>query len=570
MVNKKRNCTIVNIKIFLVLLTISFILIPLVLGSIRFNPNTLIYDPLPKTGDFSKDDYNAILTEEKHALGNITINDIDLSELEMGFYIYNETYPQIWEDYNSSILNITQIDMQFVETMDPAIVDNLKESIEDRNIITVKLNESIFVEYNNLTQGYLIYHARLYPCDLLQFFVDNNTEVFELINETDYIIDEDGFIVFNYDNYFQKGPTLNFSMYLIWEYDINIEYWSLAQYIGTNLIMNETEQNFTAKYSYNFTLIGKKFGQTINIKNRYVDNIDLALTVNLPDKSSLNNHNLELNGEIVNINDHLNDTDKAIDIFLTDYFNANQSKFSLNFTSSFTLKFVDPVGDTWAIDRLVAERNIRERIYFPSLLNGPQHIYLKHISFYEPTIYFDQLIKDRFDQLISNYSLFERNTALFELNTSLTGKEGIQVKVPYLIVGETCPFIIKYKATQNLRIIITDNIKMPLVGASVEVFYFGQKFGTYISNDQIQPIPPGITNEHGEIVLKNVPHGNYTIRVYYNAKFIIESTVSTYNEINYIYTNVPHVPLWILIFGIINGTILIIGVAFYLKYKKTR
>lgn len=561
MVNKKPNYTFVNIKILLVILIISFVLIPLVLGNIRFNSNSIIYDPLLKTGDFSKDDYTAILTEEKHGLGNISINYIDFNELETGFSIYNETYPKIWEDYNSKALNMTPIDMQFVETMEPAIVENLKENIQDRNVITVKINESLFVEYKNLTRGYLIYHARLYPCNLLQFFVDNNTEVFELINETDYIIDENEFIVFNYDNYFQKGFPFNFSMYFIWEYDITIESWDLAQYFDPNLIMNEIQQNFTVKYSYNFTLIGKKLGSTILRRNVYADNIDLALTVNLPDKNSLNDHTLELNNEIVNIITHLN-PDKSIDIFLTDNFDANQSKFSANFTSSFTLEFIDPVGETWAIDRHVAMRNIRERIYFPSLINGPKHIYLKYISFNEPTIYFDQNI--------INYSLFERKIAFFKVNTSLTGEEGINVRIPYLIVGETCPFIIKYETTQNLHVVITDNIKMPLVGASVEVFYYGKKFGTYISNDRIQPIHPGITNEHGVIKLNNVPYGNYTIRVYYNAKFIIESTVNTYNEINYIYTNVPHVPLWILIFGISNGSILIIGMAFYLKYKKKR
>lgn len=567
MENKKRNCTINKIKIFLVILTISVILIPLVLKSISFNSDALIYDSHLKTGDFSKDDYNPILTDEKHSLGNITINDIDFSELEMGFNIYNDTYPLIWGDYNSSALNMTQIDIQFIETTEPAIVDNLNENVEDRKKVTVKLNESIFVEYNNLTLGYLIYHPRLNPSRLLELYIDNNTDIIELDAETDYIIDNDGFLVFNYDKYFQKGPLFNFSMYFIWEYDLSIGSWSLTQVSITDLIMSEKAQNFTVKYRYNFTLAGKKFGQTINEQNIYVDNIDVALTINLPDKNLLNDHVLELKGAVVS--NHLN-INKSIEIVLADQFSAGQSKFSLNFTTLFRLKFVDPVGDTWAIDRLVAKRNIREKIYFPSLINGPPHIYLKHISFYEPTIYFDQLIEDRYGQLIGNYSLFERTIALFELNVSLTGREGMRVKIPYLFVGETCPFIIKYEATQNLRIIITDNIKMPLVGASVEVYYSGQKFGTYISNEQVQPIPPGMTNEYGEILLNDVPHGNFTIQVYYNGVFLKESNVSTYNNINYIYTEYPHFPVWILIFGIINGIILIIGLGFYLKYKKMR
>ncbi|MFX0104775.1 MAG: hypothetical protein ACFE75_04740 [Candidatus Hodarchaeota archaeon] len=568
MPNKKRNYSIIKIKIFLSFLTVSIVLIPLFLGGVRFSPNSAIYESIPKMGDFSKDDYNPILTEEEHALGNITINDIDFSKLEMGFYIYNEIYPLIWEDYESDALNISRINIKFINTTEPAIRENLNPEITDRNFITVKLNESLEVRYNNSQAGYLIYHPRLRPSRLIGLFIENNTDIIELVAGSDYIIDTNDFLVFYYKNYFQKGPTYNFSMHIIWEYEIYVQFWSLDQFSGADLIMNEIEQNFTAKYNYDFTLTGRKFGQTIS-ENLIADNIYVALTVNLPDKNSLNEHNLELNNETVNIITHLN-LDKSIDIYLSDFFSANSSEFSLNFTASFTLKFVDPVGDTWAIDRLVAERSIRERIYFPSLINGPKHIYLKHISFYEPTIYFDQLIKDQFGKLFSNYSLFERNFALFQLNTSATGKKGLQVFVPYLIVGETCPFVIKYKTFQNLKVIITDNIKMPLVGANLEIFYFGQKFGTYISNNRVQPIPAGPTNEGGEIVLSNVPHGNYTIRVYHSGEFLIESATSTYNVVNYIYTDYPHFPLWILIFGIINGIILIIGVVFYLKYRKSR
>ena len=557
MPNKNRNCNTVCIKIFIFILIISIVLIPSFIRSIKLN--SYFYDSSPSISNFSKDDYSPILDKEKHSHGNITINDVYFSEMEIGFYIYNTTYPLIWEDFESDALNMTLTDIKFIETIESAIRENLDPTVIDRNIITIKLNESLKVRYNYSQTGYLIYHPRLNPSRLIEFYIDNGTNIIELDAENDYSIDEDGFIVFNYNNYFQKGPTFNFSMYLIWEYDIYIQSWSLTQVSGTDLFISEKEQNFTGKYMYNFTLTGKKFGQTINQQNIYVDNIDVALTVNLPDKNLLNDHILELNGVVVG--NHLS-INKTIEILLTDQFSADQSKFSLNFTSSFTLKFVDPVGETWAIDRLVEKRNVRERIYIPSIINGPQHIYIKYLSFYEPTIYADQVLL--------NYSLFERSVVFFDANTSSIGKEGLKLSVPYLIFGETCPFIIKYETTQTLKIVITDNIKMPLVGASIELYYYGQKYGTYISKYQVQPIPPGTTSEYGEIILDDVPHGNYTIRVYHIGQFLIESNVSTFKEINYIYTNYPHFPLWIIIFGCINGVILIFGVIFYRKYKKTR
>ena len=560
MTNKKRNYTI---KFLLVLVTIFFISIPLMLGDLKSDFNTVLYDPNPKISDFSKDDFNAILTEEKHGLGNISIYDIDFSDLEMGFITYNETYPLIWEDYISKDLNITQLNMQFNETIDPAIVDNLNENITDSNSITVKLNESLFVEYNDLTEGYLIYLPRLVPCDLLQFSVNNGTDNFELIEETDYTVDKDNFIVFSYESYFNISVTTNFTMYLIWEYTLELNDWSLSQIFGNDLIIEDEEQDFTTDFNYYFILTGKEYNESILIPSEpiFADNIDIALTINHPDMDLFTNHILELNNEIVDIAGHLN-PDDTIDVSLADHFSGELSEFSLNFTLQFTFKFIEPVGETWAIDRLVELNDIRQRIYFASIINGPQHIYLKYLSFYEPTIYADQIL--------SNTSLFERDFAYFFLNTTLTGRYGIKVSVPYLIVGEACPFIIKYKPTQTLRVVVLDNIKMPLVGADVKVYYFNQEYGTYISKDKVQPISPGKTDENGEIVLLHVPAGDYTIKVYYDGLFLKESTCSTYNYRNYIKTNYPHFPIWIIIFGIINGIILIFGLIFYSKYKKMR
>ncbi|MBA7648894.1 hypothetical protein ES703_56684 [subsurface metagenome] len=226
------------------------------------------------------------------------------------------------------------------------------------------------------------------------------------------------------------------------------------------------------------------------------------------------------------------------------------------------LRFEEPLGNLWAIDRLVSQREIRERIYFCNLISGPRHIYLKNVVFYEPSIYFEEVI--------NTYSLFNRDVLFVDANNSISNRLGLNVTIPYLFVGETCPFSIEYFTFQKLKIVITDNIKMPLVGAKIEVFHFGAIYGTYISNKTIQPIIPLKSDENGQIVLYNVPRGNYTIRVYWEGRFVKEASISTFNEINYVYTSIIHSPLWIIIFGGIIGIILILGAIFYLKYKKLR
>ena len=561
MPNKNRNCKSYYIKSYLIILVISLFLIPIIFGNEAFNSNLTNYETTPILSDISQEDFTPILSEEKYSLGNITVNDIDFSNLEMGFFNHNVIYPLIGEDINSGAYSISRTDFNFVETIDPAIQDNLDDNIIDSNIITVKLNETLEVEYNNPQAGYLIYLSRLRLSRLQEFYVNNGIDTIELNEETDYTFDSNKFILFNYKSYFHKGPVFNFTMHLIWEYDLSVQSWSITQYPNQGLLINNIKQNFTVKFNYGFNLLGKKYGETILENNVDVDNIDVALTMNLPDKNRLYGHSLLLNDISVDIGVRLN-VDKSIDILLSDHFLANNSVVLLNFTSLFTFKFINSVEKTWAIDRLVSMGDIRERIYLPSLIAGPRHIYLMNLTIYEDTLFIEQVLKSS--------SQFERDVQSFHLNSSITGREGIKIKLPYLIAGETCPCIIKYISDQTLRVVITDNIKMPLVGARVEVFYYGVEYGTYISNDSIQPIPPGNTNEHGEIILYNVPHGNYTIRVYYNRIFLKESTASTVNNINYIYTNYPHFPLWIFVFSLINGVIIFFGVIFYLKNKKLR
>ncbi|MFW9882069.1 MAG: hypothetical protein ACFFG0_54085, partial [Candidatus Thorarchaeota archaeon] len=340
--------------------------------------------------------------------------------------------------------------------------------------------------------------------------------------------------------------------------------WELFQDPAANLIMTETKHNFTVRFNYNFIITGRRFGENINQGNYYAGEMDLALLVNLPDRKSLSNHYLELNNVTVNINTHLTGN-KSILVLLSDGLSANQSLFSLNFTSIFSLEFISPVAKTWAIDRLLAKINIRERIFILSLVSGPKHIYLEDLSFYEPTIF---LLPTQ--EVISSTSLFLRRVISVYMNVTITGREGIKIIAPYLIVGETCPIIIKYYATQTLHVVVTDNIRMPLVGASVELLYNDKLYGTYISSEKVQPISAGSTDENGVIMLYNIPHGNYTIRIYMNGIFLKESKISPETNINYVSTNYPHFPFWIITFAIITGIILMIGVIFYLINKKMR
>ena len=78
---------------------------------------------------------------------------------------------------------------------------------------------------------------------------------------------------------------------------------------------------------------------------------------------------------------------------------------------------------------------------------------------------------------------------------------------------------------------------------------------------------PVSTNENGEAAIRNVPNGNYTVMIYEEGRLIKESTVNTYQRFNYIVSDELHFPLVILIFGVISGVFILLGVIFYIQYK---
>ena len=357
-------------------------------------------------------------------------------------------------------------------------------------------------------------------------------------------------------------------MYIIFEYDLTPNSWELSQISEEPLTITQQEQNFSPSFYYNFTLTGTKFTNNVTIPYILADNLVVELLIDPLDKDLFFDQSLKINDQ--NIADFLL-LDNKINVTIS----ADAKLFSLKFTANFTLRFEAPVSYSWAIDRLIGDRNIRQRIYFPSLIAGPEHIFLKGITLIESTIISDQVTK--------NNSLFERPVNYFDVVELVTQetvensliftdnavkRKGLKITVPYLIVGETNPCIVDYTTTSDLNLIITDNTRMPLVGYRVELRYFGKKYGTYISNDVVQPMSAIYSDENGVALIENVPNGNYTVRIYQGNTLVFETLVNTFSEVNYIITDIIHFPVWILIFGGICGILFLIGIVFYINNMK--
>jgi hypothetical protein len=523
----------------------------------------------PKIQVFSKDDYTPILDAPEQGLGNITITKLTFNE--EGIFNRSDRYPNLDDDLLSGALNITYLGTQYMQTNEIAQFNNLDKSLPESDEITVLINESISVQYNSSiggSEGYLIYSPRLLPRVLKQVLVQNeSSSIIEELGEEEYSLDVDDYLIFDYQNYFQDNFH-NFSMYLIFEYKLTAFGWELALEPKNILMLTQQEQTFNPSFYYNFTLTGLKASDNITLPPLLAENLVVELIVDPLDKDLFYDQQLKINYQVVG--DFL-EQDNLINVTIS----ADAKLFSFTFKTNFTLKFENPVDYSWAIDRLIEGRNVRERIYFPSLISGPKHIYLTNVSLIESTI--------TINQVISNSSLFDRPVNFFDVILSITQssveysliftenavkRKGLRLTIPYLIVGETNPFLLKYDATNDLKIVITDNIRMPLIGYRIELLYFGKVFGTYISNDLTQPMAPAYSNENGEILIENVPNGNYTVKIYHDNVIVMDALINTFSEVNYISTNVPYFPLWILIFGSINGALTLIGLIIYFNHKR--
>jgi len=569
-------------KITLITVLIFSALIPIMFLDDVFKQNTLdcndnYFDVDPNLSLFSEEDYVPILDDPLQGLGNITITKFTFNE--EGLFNHSEEYPNLEDDLSSGALNITYLNTQYLETIEIAQFDNLDESLLESDKITVRINESINIQYNSSienSEGFLIYSPRLYPRNLKQVFVQNQSSpvIVELI-EDDYSLDANSYLRFHYQNYFETNFH-NFSMYFIFEYDLTPHGWELSQSSEEILTITQQEQIFTPLFYYNFTLTGLKLTGNLTVPSTLADNLVVELIVDPLDKNLFYDQSLQINEQTIIDPFEL---DNKINVTIS----ADAKLFSLEFKANFTLRFEDPVDYSWAIDRLIGNRDFRQRIYFPSLIDGPEHIFLRDITLIENTIILDQVQKDNEHQAIGNSSLFERPVNCYDVIVFVTQetvenslvftenavkRKGLKLIIPYLIVGETNPCLLNYYALNDLKIIITDNIRMPLVGYRIELIYFGIKYGTYISNDFIQPMAKAYSDENGEILIENVPNGNYTVKVYDGNTLIAETLINTFREVNYFQTDVLHFPLWILIFGGLSGILLLIGLVFYFNNKK--
>ena len=143
MLDRKKKYSIISIRTLVIAILIISFAIPVFIGNLKVNPH-IDYTPSEdalSTSEFIKDNYSAIIPNDDYGLGSVSIDEMHFDFYLNGLLNNTAVYPLLDADLFSGALkpNVTRV--EFIETIEPAIRDNLNRT--NRRSITVKLNETM-------------------------------------------------------------------------------------------------------------------------------------------------------------------------------------------------------------------------------------------------------------------------------------------------------------------------------------------------------------------------------------------------------------------------------------------
>ncbi|MHA1821817.1 MAG: hypothetical protein ACTSU2_06070 [Promethearchaeota archaeon] len=499
-------------------------------------------------------------------ISNITIISIDSMGPGNTSYEYpNEIYNISFHYLGYKLLNVTKA------------ADSSDWDIDHRNSnITFIVNETARFDYwYNDSVTMLRFRSTLYKGTLKAMYINQT-----LIDPENITIKEDGGIYYNFSEYYKQNNNGSLIVDYITEYNLTIADYYLYQFKPENYpYLTNNSNTIVGHYNLTFSFGDQNLNLTptflINIPDSdYVDNIFMSqFTGGTPGANTYGFpfHNFTLL------------SNKTVQTSLL----INSTKYSVNFDANFTLAFIHRAGSGWwSRDALYSGRSIRERQYELSVIDGPPHILISYFQV--------NLSSIPYPDFVNVISSFGRYVTATDMNKTIGEREEVidnitqHIKIYsqmvgtalnftkrknsddtyYLMRGEIDVIKIRYQAERILNIMIVDKENFPLKGVEVKIYYMNVSYGTVMSYKGNEVIPPLITDNYGQVIVPDVPYGNYYIEVIKNGHTLVNSTVTTEYTLNIVSTTIPHFPLWILIYASASTVIMITGWILYRKNKR--
>ncbi len=457
--------------------------------------------------------------------------------------------------------------------------------------ITIRVNETVQWTYNSSTTQYLIgFIPYVQPATLYAILL-NGTPVDTSFYFQNYTTSGSNRIYqfyFNFTAIFQNITEGDLRLKYVYDIPIPISLWEVKTvytlpaggWTAINpspyqYISNGSPMILSQQFIYN--VVFGKFNWNYNVSARY--------SIDLPDKETIYNVTLKTFGGASAIGVSNLVLNKSINHITTPFINVlNLTNLEVTFNANFTIQMLDTVTGIWCEDRLVEGLSLRERDYKITITEGPNELMMSYFGINDTTIYYPDLVSGSDTRI---RSALDRYVDVANMNTSLGTPSGPSVtqyvdgismlitntihNTPYILFKDEVDIItVRYQATRSLEITITDNIREPLDGVRVNIYYGSQMYGTRISNYHRFPLPAIASDNLGRITVYNVPVGDYTVEVLDSQGNPMENqTVSSLKDYkgNIVVTSYRHFPSVIIGFSVMSCILIGIGIVKFRREK---
>ncbi|MHA1680188.1 MAG: hypothetical protein ACTSUE_04220 [Promethearchaeota archaeon] len=344
--------------------------------------------------------------------------------------------------------------------------------------------------------------------------------------------------------------------------------------------VNFTQWNMDVNDGNPFVLEGRNSSRMVNFTQTTtldsLKGIDLKLNLIPVDFDLLKNVTIYIDDVPVSKTEVLINGSKAWR--MGDLINTDGGVLKIEFSINFTVGFVDTYSENWARDVITNGANVRARSFYLDVLNGSETYLVEKVEYNATNMDYRYVISHRNDA----YSEPEASVSVSN-NTYRIYDDELEKYVYYpngtsLTVGRLqkeagkVRFAVIYSADFDFSLRILDEVRNPLRGAEVFLYYSNQsiRYGTDMKISNPINYPSKITDIFGKLDYYNMPQGKYFVEVIMNGKsvglrnFTIGDNLVPVFEV---VTDIPYQPtiliLWLALFSVIS----LVGLA---KLKKKR
>ncbi|MHA1796655.1 MAG: hypothetical protein ACTSUK_11130 [Promethearchaeota archaeon] len=588
---KKSNISLVSLSVLFIfafsLLTQALVFNPQTTSFQGF-PTSLPNSPLGAANGTTSEPIqpHEIKEDQLNDLGHIEIYGFSVREEIRATNFFRDDIAHITYDHDVETVN-----PKFDSTIRAASAEYATGNAENRNSsVVILLNETVKWTYTEDASSFMVGFAPLVQPATFHAMFMNDTQ----LTEDNYTI-ESKFTGGIFYTWFYYNFTTLFNQYSSGEFIIKYQYTveipiSEWKVINQPIIPDEDSDEYQNPFQYitgiknNFTMpyiMNITFGE-----EGWLFNVSAKFRIIFPDPEDI------FDVELTNYSDtpidelpySLENNTLTLNVWT---FLDQRKTLSANFKANFTVEILESIDGKqfWCEDRLVSGIRNRERDYKITVSEGPADLMVAMFGLNDTTIYFDDLNEDRDDRISSalnrevvvidmNRSTGQPSGTIISGNETLEYIDGISMLIsgesyltPYLLFKDEVDIItVKYQATRDLNLVITDNTKTPIAGVKMNIYLANHRFGSKMSVYENLPYPSKTSDNTGRIVVYGVPSGDYTIEILDSEGNPLQNlTASSLQAENQLVTQIPHFPLIIIIFSAVSVTSIIAGIIIYKK-----